>query len=212
MELWELAVRRYRQIVPRPAVTWDQVPRRKLAAWLNQDVCAAIEEYVGRRRFRELASWPIRAFEPGGDSPERQLVADVDSHLARYASRLAGLADCKLLAKEVRKLNPPRRIPAKTEVVFGGGRCIERVLQRRTFDETALLRNQAIEFSERSRPALVNLWDYFEPQPEWVGTGRRRIQRADLIHSLQPDLPAIGNMIVWALLRRVELPSEFSTN
>jgi hypothetical protein len=205
MELWELAVRRYRQIVPTPAVTWDQVPRRQLAAWLNQDVCAAIEECVGRRRFRELASWPVRAFEPDGNSPELQLVADLDSHLAKYASTLSELADAKLLARKVRELNPPRMVPAKTETVISAGRSVERVLRRRSFDETVLLRNQVSDFCHRRRPPLVNVLDYFEPQPEWIGTGRRRIQRADLIRSLQPDLPAIGNMIVWALLRRVDL-------
>jgi hypothetical protein len=205
MEQWELAVRRYRQIVPKPAVTWDQVPRPKLVAWLNQDVCAAIEQYVGRRRFRELASWPVRAFEPDGDSPELQLVADMDSHLAAYAGALVKFAKCKLLAGKLRELYPPRSVPATTEVLISAGRPVEQVLRRRSFDETALLRNQAAELSHRRRPPLVNILDYFDPQAEWVGTGRRRIQRGDLIRSLQPDLPAIGNMVVWALLRRIEL-------
>jgi len=168
-------------------------------------VCAAIEEYIGRLRFRELASWPVRAFEPGGDSPELHLLADLDSHLAKYANTLSKLTEGKLLARKVRELNPPRMVPAKTEILISAGKSVERVMRRRSLDENLLLRNQAAELRNRRRPPLVNVLDYFEPQPEWTGTGRRRTQRADLIRSMQPDLPAIGNMVVWALLRRVDL-------
>jgi hypothetical protein len=140
MEQWELAERRYRQIVPRPAVTWDQVRRPELSAWLRRDVCPAIEQHAGRQRFRELASWAVRALAPQSESHELRLVSEIDTELAQYARALLEFSKGKLIARRIREMHPPKLIPAVTTVLIGGGSRVEKVRRRKKYDEVAALR------------------------------------------------------------------------
>jgi hypothetical protein len=205
MNRLDFALRRYEQILPKPVTLWADIPLRDLGIWLAEDVSSVLDEYARRPAFREMASWAIRTLRPGASTEERALIERVDSELTGCAKCLLNLSQQKRIKQLlVQRHQPVKRVVAET-VVLNGIR--PKVLNRTYGEHSELdeLRHQ-VEAIEKhwGWSDLVNVDDYFEPQQQWVTLDDgKRVQCAEWIVSLNPELLPAGNFIVRCLLQRV---------
>lgn len=205
MERLQLALRRYQQIVP-TAVGFLDVPARQLQVWLDEDVCAVLDDYARRPAFREQASWSIRTLRPGSGTPERLLLDRLDDEIVRCAAAVTRLIRHKILRRAISEMFPPVSInDSETVKIRSGG--ITRINAEQTLhDETAAELNRVEAMTRRWWPDLVNIKDYFEPHQEFVEVEPGvHVQRGEWIVSVNPELLPVGNFIVRCLLKRVRL-------
>lgn len=205
MERWELALRRYKQIVPETVTEWSDFPFRELGVWLVDDVCPVVEDYCRRPAFRERAAWPVRVLAPGAATPERGLVDAATTDLEKTAKALRHLVGKKLVRRKIDTLYPPKQTVITETVVIGGSGTVSREVETGSVDETTIQLGQIEQIAQRGWKVLVRVEDYFEPVQEFVRTeDGRYVQCGELIVSLTPELHAIGNFVVRCLLRRIE--------
>src|SRR5260370_16734396 len=64
---------------------------QETSLWLEQDVCAVVEDLVGRPDFQVQARWPLEQLRAGAAGEERALVGRADASLVQAARQLARL-------------------------------------------------------------------------------------------------------------------------
>lgn len=97
----DVAIRRYRQIVPEPITNYDEFPDREVRAWLENDVCATVEDFVENLEFQEWATRSVRSLAPGSGTPERALLEATATAIQRSASCLWDLVQRKTLRRHL---------------------------------------------------------------------------------------------------------------
>ena len=184
---------------------YGAVPLRQLQVWLDEDVCAVLDDYVRRPLFRAFASWPIRTLAPDAATPERGLVDELNAELKRCARAARRLTGGKTLNSRMAAQFPPRRVVTSESVEIGSGGERTQEVGFGQFDESELQLAQLSKMADEESPDLVNVNDYFEPQQEFVADeSGRPVQRADWIVSLNPELLPVGNFIVRCLRKRLK--------
>lgn len=206
MDHLTLAERRYQQIVPDPQKSWTDFPFDKLSVWLEDDVCVAVEDYVQRPRFREEATWSLRALAPGATTPERALVEAVDRALVAAAKALQQLYRHKPMQETMRLQNPAQPSVAEevVEISDQSVRTISRKME--LMDHLKILLAQVDNIASRIWRDLVCPEDYLEPQGGWMEKARdRKVGAGEFIVSLNPKLHAIGDFVTRCLMQRVDI-------
>jgi hypothetical protein len=92
MDLIDLTLRRYQRLAPPAHLAPTLETSEALEAWLAGNVSFLVEELMERETFRELANWPLTAFDYDIDTPQRSLLRAVDSALVKFAQALLRLA------------------------------------------------------------------------------------------------------------------------
>lgn len=151
---------------------------RRISAWIRNDVVPKVDEYWRQPIFQNHAAYHIRTLKPDARTPERQLVDSTKSAMIEFAQLLSGLAQKRMIA---RRLN-------------------EQFVLTGTDVEMELNQVGCLEHDCH----LVNVADYFCPVQEFVNSGEQRVQRAELITCFNPEIPAIGNIVVATLVYRAE--------
>lgn len=204
-EYVDLAIRRYRQIVPKPVTNYLDFPAREVLAWLENDVCATVEDFVGNAEFQEWASWPVRSLAPGAGTPERELLEATVSAIRRSANCLGDFVKLKTLRRELGILRPSRSTD-ESRSASSIDRLPEEEAASRTAEDLAIELSQLKTLAAQGPRELVNVDDYFDPQPERVqGRGKEYFQRGELIVAVNSELQPVGDFVVQCMLRRIEL-------
>jgi hypothetical protein len=199
MDRLELAIRRFKQIVP-DAVPHAEVPLRSVTPWLKQCVLPAIEELVDLPLFRELASWTVRTFRDGASSPEAEAVNLLESEFQKAAQQFVKFANAPIVRRHLIAQNPRRELPSKT-ALSSSRTGVERWTQH---DELLLRLSRLKRMADGRMPKFVNAGDYLTPQAEWSKVGAKKyVQHASSIVSLNPELPTIGDFVTQRLEARV---------
>lgn len=92
MDLIDLTLHQYQRLAPRAPLTPTPEASEALEAWLAGNVSLLVEELMERETFRELANWPLTAFDYDIDTPQRSLLRAVESALLDFAQALLRLA------------------------------------------------------------------------------------------------------------------------
>lgn len=179
-------------------------------AWLEKYAVPAITAYWKRPRFRDNARWSIQNLAEGAPSEDRQILDDLQKS-AEAASRLIQeLARRPDVSKQIKVLvSPP--LPPSGEIVISDETHAENVQPRRSvasfgcayFDPDSLNR-----FIQEKAFCYVNIAEYFEPSPKFEEVNGQLIQRAETITSVNPQFMPVGDMIVQAMLRRIDLAQQ----
>jgi len=208
MDRLELALRRYRQIVPQAVGPLD-FPLRDVRIWLAEDVCPVLEDFAARPTFREYASWPIRILGRSAETPERALIERVDEELRVCGKALVQLTRGQFFLRKLEELYPPRVETVAGEVEIAGTGLLRNSVRPALVNHLEQELAQVAAIGRRDWEDLVNVNDYFEPQQEWVAARNgQRVQRGDWIVSVNPELLPIGNFVVRCLLKRIEMRLE----
>ncbi|MCH8102403.1 MAG: hypothetical protein IIB28_04530 [Chloroflexi bacterium] len=204
-EYVDLAIRRYRQIVPEPTTNYLDFPAREVLVWLENDVCATVEDFVDKVEFQERGAWPVRSLAPGAETPERALLEATVSAIRRSANCLWDLVQLKTISSELGMLHVSRSTD-ESRSASNTGRLSEEELASRAAEDLAIELSQLEALASEGPQELVCVDDYFDPQPEWVQTGEMEFtQRGELIVAVNPELRPVGDFIVQCMLRRIEL-------
>jgi hypothetical protein len=196
------AIRRYETLMPVPEKHIFGSKLRRLRLWLNDDVCSVIEDYVNRPKFRERASWSLRALHPDADTEERQQLTALRRALQKCAASVTKLAKKKRIQSELIARFPPRSRATGDEIEISDGAPTSIITQREPVDELGLALAQ-IGANAKAAPELVIPAEYFFPQAR-LTVGQEATQ-GELIQSLNPELHSIGDFVVRCLFRRLEL-------
>lgn len=205
MEPWELAARRYKQIVPETILKRHEFPTKKLLAWIEGEVCTAVEEVIKRPRFQEYARWPIQNLSEGADSKEREFIDKLHNQTMSLASTLLKLLKISQIKTSLEAKYPSKQvaIEKKTRITQDGSETIDFKLEE--FDEFSLISAQNRALAEGDLPLFVNASDYFSPLPEFVETeDGKKIQRGETIPSLNFRLHPVGDFVVQAMFARID--------
>jgi hypothetical protein len=198
--------RLYKAILPEPVSDVQGQELRRLMVWLQDDVCLLVDDYIGRPNFREKASWPLRAVTTGPGNDAQPVIEAVAMAICDCATALAKLESKSRVRSQLRNLYPPQNEVIEEKIaISGNGRS--RVLSRQSgpVDVLAIELSQIKELAKGRFGELARVEDYFEPQQELVETeSGKRLQRGELIVSVNPELHPIGNFIVRCMLRRVD--------
>ncbi len=209
MDRLEIALRRYRQIVPTAVGRRDQLPLREVKVWLSEYVLPALENVSARPKFRDYASWPIRNLRRGVTSVERGLVDQSDVGLQACAKALAKLVDRKGIRRKLDELNPPKIRVVREVAEFSARGMARKPLETSKIDELDVEVVQLHCIARRDWNDLVNVQDYFEPQQEWIcDKDGNKVQRGEWLPSFNPELLPIGNFVVRCLLKRIKIRME----
>lgn len=200
----DFLVRRFRQIAPKPATTWDDYRNRQLHTWLRDDVAPVLESLTRRPRFRTQATWPLRTLRAGATSPERALVDKVDAALVAQGKAV------RQLARNLHVRGRHQRVAVQdvvaTEGVLLGSGCPKVTQQPRDeVDPLAVLIAQVEQIARRDWTDLMCLEDYFEPAGGWMTAQPSGRQAGEFVVALNPELHSGGDFISRCLCRRVEL-------
>lgn len=205
MPQWTQISRRYNDVCSHGTEPFTPSTERRLRVWLEDDVIPSLTELTTLPRFRDLATFSIRVLAPGADSEQRRAVEDVDRGLMSAANALLAVVDHPSILERF-----PRSTSSSTPVKQGS---VEISSDHGTVISPASLReNPELEIAALRRVArhdkgnLVQLDDYFSTRQEIVvledGT---RLQRGELINSLNHRLLAIGDLVGRTLRRRMDL-------
>jgi len=205
MEPWELAARRYRQIVPEAILKRHEFPTEKLLDWIRGEVCSAVEEVVKRPRFQEYARWPIQNLSEGSDSKEREFIDKLHNQTTSLASTLLKSLEITQINTALAAIYPPKSAVTKRKarITKDGSEMIECELEE--FDEFSWLSAQIRALAEDGPNPFVDVGDYFSPLPEYVETeDGKTIQRGETIPSLNFRLHPVGDFVVRAMFARID--------
>jgi hypothetical protein len=164
MDRIELALRRFRHILPEPLtapMTWPLIRNAEL--WLGDDVLAALAEVCPRPDFRDHAAAALRDLDPGSPSPRRRAVDDVDDALVAAARALDALAHDPPVADALDALFPPREQLVETAAVIRAGAPATFKLTPEVVDRLNPARERVRLIATRPWSDLVCPPDYFEP-------------------------------------------------
>ncbi len=203
MDSWQLAVRRYLDILPQMDKPRSEFPKAKLKAWLRNDACPVIEEYSQRLRFRECANWPLTTLMPGAETSERQIIDSLEQVILECAKTLTQLTKKKLVRKYLEDQNPSREYVSEEtiEITAGETTCVKRRIGNSNDLEIVL--SQVEYLSQISDLSLVNSSDYFAPVQEFSkDVDEKKVQRGELIIAFNYELDPVGNYMIRCLLER----------
>lgn len=216
MESYKLAARQYALISPRPALSGEQFPARKIRHWLENDVCIAIERLSKRPQFQKYAVWCLKALSPEAETQERRLIDSLQSLLIQCAQCLLKLTQKKSIREHlVRNYHPTRLITLGECEITGHGETVtitNHNQQAETFDELRFSLSQLERLANQTDLNLINPLDYFEPQQEFLKTeDDTYLQRGEMIVSMNPELNSIGNFVLNCFWHRVRPEFELLT-
>jgi hypothetical protein len=208
MDSLEIALRRYRQIVPQAISRAENVPISALKVWLKEQFRRCLEDYTGMPSFRDEASWPIRALKPDGDTPERELIDKTAVAITRSAKVLRTLARKKLVDGRLKVLYPVAPRTGDQAITLTAKSAVGPQTVAVPQDDAAFASSKVTALAD-GNVQLVNVSDYFWPTQVYdqLADGAR-LQRAAFIVSLNPDLVVPGNFIVRCLLKRTRMHIE----
>ena len=213
MERLKLAIRRYEDIVPDRTRALD-MPLPILESWLEEDVCAAVEEIIELPSFREQASSPISSLRAGADSADRELIDNLARQLKVAATQLSSLLNRKRLQHRLRANAQVTSFCSSEAVRIDGSgfNLLSRENERVNLIEELLL--GADTLSKLVRAEFVNIHDYFEPTQEYahLPNSKEPIQYASWIDSVNPELLPVGNFVVRCMLKRFRIALEVLNN
>jgi hypothetical protein len=162
MENLDIAIRRYQQLVPEPSShLWHPGILRKLRVWLTDDVGPIAESLSRRPAFRERATWSLRVFKPGADTPERRAVDAMAGSLVRCAQIQLRLLGKKRLQKELARQNSPAVAAIEGGIEITGDESRATVLRHEPFDHLALEISQLESLAGGGPPKIADVKDYF---------------------------------------------------
>jgi hypothetical protein len=204
--LLETAARTYQLIVPRDLLERPRVernyhyPRRKLEVWLRDQVLPAIETLWPRARFQEQVTHPVRAFQPGADTPEWRCLEEVARTMRASASALLALAQAVAQQGNLPTVSAARQglEESRAEPVKLGS------AQAKAMD-VAMALCQIEDLQRRDAAELVSADDYFGPLRDagFVIDGRA-VTNGAFLQLLNPQLGFVGNHIVRCMLTRID--------
>lgn len=202
----QTVLRLYQQISPRTPDFVDGSERRKLVVWLRDDVCALIENVIGRLTFRTHATWVLDNLAPGSQTPERQQIDSMREALVECARLQTKLAEVKGIGAQVAGLFPPRMHVQHQSVEISGSGVRRQNPVQELVDASALEFDQVAAIAKNPANDLISTNDYFGPWPEFITTADDQVlTRGDLVVSLNPELHAVGNFVVRAMFRRLDV-------
>ena len=223
MDRIELAERRYQALigaelvsVGRPERYW-QMPLEDLRAWIADYVLPAVDEVLPRPLFRDHATWPLRVFTDGGETPERAAVQQVDARLVAAATALRKLARTKAITLRLQQLHaaaspsgtavaeePAYWRTEEVEITDSTPRC-RPSLPPNLHVMIPYYLAQLDGMSKRSWTDLVSLDDYFEPVAGMLLADPMpgRLQDGTFIVSLTPHLYHVGDSITRCMVHRI---------
>ena len=175
----------------------------QLAAWIDQDVCPAIQQLLKRADFQMLAKWSITQLTVDAHSRERQSIDAVDRGLVEVSSLLSQFVQEPVIALAVTtadRANGTAPVPPDN----GAG----------ADDNTeSVLGLSAIQFiATRPWHDLVALADYFGPAVDLnlkdraasLGPNSSHVQIAGFTPYFNPRLKPLGDFVSRMLLTRIE--------
>jgi hypothetical protein len=207
MPQWTQISRRYNDLCSDGTEPFTPSIERRLRVWLEDDVIPSLTELTTLPRFRDLATFSIRVLAPGVDSEQRRAVEDVDRGLTNAANALLAVVDHPSIFERL-----PRSTSSSIPVKQGSVEINSHENGKVVMSPGSLRENPELEIAALRRVArhdegdLVQLDDYFSTRQEFVvlqdGT---RLQRGELINSLNPRLLAIGDLVGRTLRHRINL-------
>jgi len=210
MDRIELVVRIYKRIIKEldgqdNHLSASQI--RELRDWFQDDVVELLSGFVTRMKFREIASWSLRAFRPGADTNARRQVDAVAKALTHHARLLRMALKSKKLADAIEKFARPIHFADKEQVTISGEGI---KTNSRSDREVPRLPDMTAQIDEIAAPFwtdLVALEDYLEPTSNWLECvpSDPNITAGEFIVSLNPELHGVGDFVVRCLYRRVEV-------
>ena len=159
--------RRYEQIMSRPSPRWHDVPERQIRAWLTDDVCPFLHEFVRRPAFREQAAWPLRALAPVAGSAERRLVEEVDEALVACGKTFLRVSQLRAVHACLERRVPPRRVVTQEAVIVRGTGSRRSEIETGRSDVLPPLLGQTEAIADRYWADLVCVEDSFRPTGGW---------------------------------------------
>ena len=212
MQRWESVARHYAQINPEPARSLSASVLSRLQTWLEDDVVPLLGEVTRLPRFRELATFSLRTLAIGTNSDQRRAVERVDRSLIEAAQAILAVVDHRQAMARLRSLQTQR--PSDVCGVVEVGNDINRTTPAISTTESALPNTDALDFqiaavrivARRDWDDLVCPEDFFSTRQEFV---RRddgsRLQRGEMINSLNLRLLPIGDLVARSLRRRIDV-------
>lgn len=191
MDLLDMTLQQYQRLAPPAPLSPTPEASEALEGWLAGSVCVLIEELMEREAFRQLANWPLTAFDYDIDTPQRSLLRAVDAGLVEFAESLLRLAKQPLVTQLLVELEAkwPRPVEPWLTGELGAARntpgmaAVETIARRPWFD-------------------LAAPEEYFSPTRQlYTAEPEPLLEHFD---PLSPRMPRLGDYITRSILFRIE--------
>ena len=215
MQRWEMAARRYAEICPEPGVLLIPSTLSNLRTWLEDDVIPVLSDVTRLPRFRDLATFSLRMLARGTDSNQRRAVERVDRGLIEAAQAILALVNHAQIRTRLGVQDLPQAFSAVGVIE------VSNQIDRRTPTTTSIDSNLSCSdllaseiggvqcVARRDWDDLVCASDYFSTRQEFVeAADGTRLQRGELINSLNARLLPIGDLVARSLRRRIDVRSD----
>ncbi|OYW25146.1 MAG: hypothetical protein B7Z55_00120, partial [Planctomycetales bacterium 12-60-4] len=214
MQRWKSVARRYTDLNPEPGGMHTQTKLNRLRVWLEDDVVPLLVEVTRLPRFRELSTFSSRTLVRGSTADQRRVVERVDRGLIDAARALLSVVDDPSVYATLQNM-PSTPIFLNGEEVVEIGIAIDHATPVLTSAETTVstirdglgLGIAAVRrVAERDWDDLVEPEDYFSTRQEFVeGDDGTRLQRGEMINSLNARLLPVGDLVARSLRRRIDV-------
>ena len=202
MNSLELAIRRYKQIVPKSLDRFDGTRLETLKVWVQTELRACLEDYVELPSFREAATWPITNLRVNAGTTERELVDLAEAEIAALGRQLSPIISKSRVEVGTDKMPASSDAADPSIVVLRSGSDSLEVAAPLRSGDSGLFENQLLALAENG-VELVNTDDYFWPTQRYEqNSDGSFIQHGEFIVSLNADLIVPGNFIVRCMMKR----------
>lgn len=202
----ETALRRHELVRQKPG-PFPLSKVQELSRWLEEDVCAVVEDLIDRPDFQAEARWPIDHLGGATLTDERSLIKLIDAGLVDFAQQLAGFARLPAIRTPLLRLGEHNELLPE-------GKSTGSARRNKSAKKTSTpLGLPAIDcIARRPWRDLVTTQDYFYPASDLNLTDRdaflrpdsSQVQIAEFCPALNPRLQSLGDFVSTILLIRVE--------